>query len=253
MARIRTIKPEFPQSESMGRVSRDARLLFVLLWTLADDSGRLRGHSRMLASLLFPYDDDSPKLIDGWLSELVNEKCINLYTTSDGSHYVAVLNWERHQKIDKPSESKLPAPCSDDSRMFANPLESSRSVDPSRASLILDPGPGPGPGTGGCKGGGNSDNWEIPKRLDTPEVRKLLDDFEAMRKRKKKPIDSKRDASLVFKHFDDSAHLVFALETCIANKYQGLKADYRPTAGNGSPAISKGQREYEAIFGKEKK
>lgn len=25
MARIRTIKPEFPQSESMGRVSRDAR------------------------------------------------------------------------------------------------------------------------------------------------------------------------------------------------------------------------------------
>ena len=59
MARIRTIKPEFPQSESMGRVSRDARLCFVMLWTIADDSGRLRGNSRMLASLLFPYDDDA--------------------------------------------------------------------------------------------------------------------------------------------------------------------------------------------------
>ncbi len=46
MARIRSIKPEFPQSESMGNVSRDARLTFIQLWTLADDSGRLRGSSR---------------------------------------------------------------------------------------------------------------------------------------------------------------------------------------------------------------
>jgi hypothetical protein len=28
MERIRMIKPEFPQSEAMGRVSRDARLLY---------------------------------------------------------------------------------------------------------------------------------------------------------------------------------------------------------------------------------
>jgi hypothetical protein len=74
VARIRTIKPEFPQSESMGNVSRDARLLFVLLWTLCDDSGRTRAASRMLASLLYPYDDDAPGLIDGWLGELEREK-----------------------------------------------------------------------------------------------------------------------------------------------------------------------------------
>jgi hypothetical protein len=59
MARIRTIKPEFPQSESMGRISRDARLLFVQLWCICDDHGRTRAASRMLASLLFPYDDDA--------------------------------------------------------------------------------------------------------------------------------------------------------------------------------------------------
>jgi len=44
MARIRTIKPEFPHSESMGRVSRDARLLFVMLFTIVDDEGRARRH-----------------------------------------------------------------------------------------------------------------------------------------------------------------------------------------------------------------
>ena len=56
MGRIRTIKPEFPQSESVGRLSRDARLLFILLWTLVDDSGRTRGGYQLLASLLYPYD-----------------------------------------------------------------------------------------------------------------------------------------------------------------------------------------------------
>lgn len=109
MARIRSIKPEFPQSESMGRVSRDARLLFVLLWTIADDHGRARAHSRMLASLLFPYDDDAGKLIDGWLGELEKEGCIRLYETG-GSRYLIILGWGKHQKIDRPSKPQFPEP-----------------------------------------------------------------------------------------------------------------------------------------------
>lgn len=121
MARIRTIKPEFPQSESMGNVRRDARLCFVLLWTLADDSGRLRGNSRMLASLLFPYDDDAPGLIDDWLAELDREGCIERYEVA-GSTYIQVLNWLSHQKIDKPSASKIPG-IEEGSRILANPRE----------------------------------------------------------------------------------------------------------------------------------
>jgi len=110
MGRIRTIKPEFPHSESMGRVSRDARLCFIMLWTIADDSGRLRGNSRMLASLLFPYDIDAPKHIDGWLDKLVEVKAIVRYNGKDGGSYIEICNWRSHQKIDKPSVSKLPAP-----------------------------------------------------------------------------------------------------------------------------------------------
>lgn len=109
MARIRTIKPEFPQSESMGRVSRDARLLFVMLWTICDDHGRARAHSRMLASLLFPYDDDAGEGIKVWLSELENEGCISLYEVS-GSQYLQINNWSKHQKIDKPSKPQFPEP-----------------------------------------------------------------------------------------------------------------------------------------------
>jgi hypothetical protein len=121
VARIRSIKPEFPQSESMGNVSRDARLTFIQLWTIADDEGRLRGNSRMLASLLFPYDDDAPGLIDGWLKELEDEGCIVRYT-SGKQNYIQLCNWLVHQKIDKPSKSKIP-PFDESSRIVAKPLE----------------------------------------------------------------------------------------------------------------------------------
>jgi hypothetical protein len=123
MARIRTIKPEFPHSESMGRVSRESRLCFILLWTIADDAGRLRGNSRMLASLLYPYDDDAKNKIDTWLTQLSNEGCIVRYEF-DGTSYIQVINWADHQKIDKPSQSRLPA-FVEDSQPFANVREAS--------------------------------------------------------------------------------------------------------------------------------
>ena len=123
MARIRTIKPEFPQSESMGRVKREARLCFILLWTLADDAGRLRGNSRMLASLLYPYDDDAKELMDGWLSELSTEGCIARYEVEKTS-YIQITAWLDHQKIDKPSASKLPE-FPTNSRKLAKPRDDS--------------------------------------------------------------------------------------------------------------------------------
>jgi hypothetical protein len=145
MARIRTIKPEFPQSESMGRVSRDARLLFVELWTICDDAGRTRAASRMLASLLFPYDDDAPALIDGWLKELEAEGCIVRYTI-DGTTYLQVSKWLSHQKIDKPSPSRFPQ-FDEASRIVAKPREcSSEDLGPRTVDLGMDLGMDQGKG-----------------------------------------------------------------------------------------------------------
>lgn len=107
----------------MGRISRAARLCFILLWTQADDAGRLRGHSRMLASILYPYDIDAQGLIDDWLTELEREHCILRYT-NDGTDYLQICNWLKHQKIDKPSASKIP-PFAEGSRALAKPREGS--------------------------------------------------------------------------------------------------------------------------------
>jgi hypothetical protein len=113
----------------MGKVSREARLLFVLLWTVADDSGRTRAASRMLASLLYPYDDDAPKLIGKWLGELEKVGSIVRYSV-DGDDYLEVCKWALHQKIDRPSKSKFPAP--------SNPREPSTIP---REPSTLDQGP----------------------------------------------------------------------------------------------------------------
>ena len=140
MARIRTIKPEFPQSESMGRVSREARYCFIMLWTMADDAGRLRGASRMLASLLFPYDDDAATLIDGWLGELEGENCIVRYV-ADGTQYIQIVKWLEHHKIDKPSPTKIPE-FPNSSRKSAMPRENSTAdLDRDLGSRIKEGSP----------------------------------------------------------------------------------------------------------------
>lgn len=133
MPRIRSIKPEFPQSETIGRLSRDARLLFIQLWTIVDDDGRTRAASRMLASLLYPYDDDAPRLIDTWLGELEAADCIRRYQV-EGSVYLEVVNWLKHQKIDRPTKSRLPA--FDEGSPL--PREGSRALDADLGPRTLD-------------------------------------------------------------------------------------------------------------------
>ncbi len=114
--RIRTIKPEFWESETLGRVSREARLLFVGLFSCCDDSGRTRASSRLLASRLFPYDEDAAKLLPRWLGELEAEGCVRLYQ-AEGEQFLDIPKWLAHQKIDKPSPSKFPE-FREDSRGF---------------------------------------------------------------------------------------------------------------------------------------
>lgn len=140
MARIRSLKPEFQQLQAMGRVSRDARLLFLLVQPQCDDHGKFRGASRMLASLLFPYDDDVPPLIDGWLAELERERCITRYVVDD-DEYLQVENWKEYQKVDKPSASRFPDP-PETSRAFASPRECSALDQGSRIKEGIEDGRG---------------------------------------------------------------------------------------------------------------
>jgi hypothetical protein len=108
--RIRTIKPESWQDENLGgRVGRDARLLFWVLVSLADDDGRFRALPSLIVGHGYPYDDDALTLLPRWLDELAGAGLVVLYAV-DGMRYGALPGFTEHQRIDRPSPSDLPTP-----------------------------------------------------------------------------------------------------------------------------------------------
>jgi hypothetical protein len=115
MARKRMIDPSFWIDEKLGTVEPLVRLLFMGLISQADDEGRLNGHPALLKSQIFPYDHEiSVQSVENWLEELQGRKLIVRYEV-DHQKYVLIGNFKKHQTINRPQESKLPAPFNEQS------------------------------------------------------------------------------------------------------------------------------------------
>lgn len=109
MARIRTIKPEAFESESLAECSVTATLTFFGLLTLADDTGRFRDHPAIIAGRLWALRaEHTPAHVARDLEELAAAGVICRYTGCDGRSYLHIVTWQRHQKIDRPSASRVP-------------------------------------------------------------------------------------------------------------------------------------------------
>ena len=150
MARIRSIKPEFPADEKLATVSRDARLTFVLLMTQADDEGLILASPRQLLGLLYPFDDTvTPQMLRGWIDELVAAaERVRWRKTTGGAPVLELPNWKKHQKIDKPTPSKirpLLAPLAGDS---TNPPREGSEAPANSPPLEAEVGAGSGSGVG---------------------------------------------------------------------------------------------------------
>lgn len=108
MARKRMIDPNIWQSEDFSKLSTLGKLVFIGLFSLADDEGRGRCNSVYLKSTLFPYEEGIRSAdIDKTLSEISSNMSVIFYSC-DGSNYYSLYNWDIWQKIDKPSQSKIP-------------------------------------------------------------------------------------------------------------------------------------------------
>jgi hypothetical protein len=106
--RIRTIKPDFWTDAKIATLSYLARLLFIGLWNVADDEGRFKSDPRILKGCLFPTDDETTvEKITGALRELSGSGRVVL-AEIDGEQYGCCPNFRKHQKINKPSKSRLP-------------------------------------------------------------------------------------------------------------------------------------------------
>lgn len=112
MARIRSLKPEFWSDEKLAkRVSRDARMLYLGLWNLADEHGRVRGSLHYLKSQVFMYDDDLTNDDVGRLvAELVAAERVQRYVVDDET-YLHLPKLSKHQRLEpSKAESRHPKP-----------------------------------------------------------------------------------------------------------------------------------------------
>ncbi len=103
------IDPNIWQSEDFGKLSNLAKVVFIGLFSLADDEGRGRANPTYLKSTLFPYNEKMRSTdVEVALSEISRNMSILFYSYNE-SNYYSLLSWNTFQKIDKPTESKIPA------------------------------------------------------------------------------------------------------------------------------------------------
>ena len=112
MPRIRTVKPEFWEDELLGVMPRDARLLFIATFNMADDEGILRWTPAYIKAQAFMYDDDLTIGDVGKLMQcLTDTGLIFPYIGGAARQQMAVVvNFRKHQRINRPQKSKLPPP-----------------------------------------------------------------------------------------------------------------------------------------------
>jgi hypothetical protein len=121
--RIRSVKPEWLSHELLAAASDEARVLSIGLILMADDEGRGRGSVAAIVAEVWRFDmarEDGAKAPEVFakarraLAELSAIGWVRLYEAS-GQTYFEILTFKKHQKIDKPTKSKIPEPSTDSS------------------------------------------------------------------------------------------------------------------------------------------
>lgn len=108
MARKRMISPEIWESRSFSRLSDFAKLIFIGLFSQADDEGYGNASPGYIRSKLFPNDEER-RLTDikNALSEIAHSMSINFYEVN-GDKFYHLTHWSEWQKVDRPTKSRIP-------------------------------------------------------------------------------------------------------------------------------------------------
>lgn len=104
--RIRTVKPAFWANEKMAALPDFARLLALGLLNYADDFGYFWANPLMIRGALFPFDEDSSKVRKA-LAQLAVEGYLRIGKTPDGREAGHIINFTKHQRVDRPAASEI--------------------------------------------------------------------------------------------------------------------------------------------------
>ena len=193
MARIRTIKPEFWQNESLASCSPHARLLAIAALQLADSSGRLLWIPMQVHAHAFPFEPGID--ITDLARELVEIGYLSVYEHG-GKKYAEVTNFIKHQRLsgkEADYESNIPSPRDDGSScIFHSEAKGKTQALPREAHGI------PGKGTGNRereqgKGTGNTSSATAPDKSPDPDPTDLIfEHWQRVHDHPKARLDDKR-------------------------------------------------------------
>lgn len=176
MARIRSVKPEIRRSLTVSAWPYPVRWTFVGLPGYLDDAGRGHDDVRLLKAELYPLDDDmTSKKLDGHLQRIADSGPLCRYEV-DGQRYLHVTSWAEHQRINRPSPSRIP-PCP-----FHEPDVSPHggltegSLPRAQARVPAEQGAGKGAGKGVVVARGDEPSDPTPDEHDDDPARSLLDE-----------------------------------------------------------------------------
>lgn len=108
MSRIRTIKPDAFRSETLSEVSVEAERTFFGLITEVDDDGRIKERPAVLNGALWSLrPEHTVQHMRDDLDALVACGLACRYEV-DGATYLHLPGLRKHQRINRPTASKLP-------------------------------------------------------------------------------------------------------------------------------------------------
>lgn len=98
MSRQRFIHPSIWTSEQVMGLSRDARLLFIGIFSTADDHGKRKASAISLKVEIYPADAIAVSDITKWRDEIAAIGLIRVYADNEGTEILDIPSWIKYQK-----------------------------------------------------------------------------------------------------------------------------------------------------------
>lgn len=146
MAKIRSIKPEFWESEQVGECHPMARLLFICLLNFCDDGGNYPASVKAMNRNAFGYDEVSADQVQGWMDDLIANGLVAVYE-AEGKAYWHVTGFTKHQTIGRPflkyppfPSQAMPEQCSSIAQTMSKQCSDNVQAMPKQCSSIAGKG-----------------------------------------------------------------------------------------------------------------
>jgi hypothetical protein len=108
MARNRTNSRDFWTWEAVIHCAPMTRLLFIGLWSFADDGGVQPLRLRTIRTQVFPGDTIENHSMRAMIDELAARGLVRIYAV-DGVEYVAIVDWGQPQRVGKRARPRYPS------------------------------------------------------------------------------------------------------------------------------------------------